>query len=108
MTHTNFPLALLLLALAAPACATPQETPGASETQGGEGTLTRGTGADRDTEHRDQGQRDTPRTRKEPPMTVRRWALVLGSSSGFGAATSIRLARDGFDLAGPAAEVIVK
>ena len=29
-----------------------------------------------------------------------RWALILGASSGFGAATSLELARHGFDIAG--------
>ncbi len=30
----------------------------------------------------------------------RRWALILGASSGFGAAASLALARNGFDIAG--------
>jgi NAD(P)-dependent dehydrogenase (short-subunit alcohol dehydrogenase family) len=33
-------------------------------------------------------------------MTERKWALILGASSGFGGATALRLARDGFDIAG--------
>src|SRR6185312_7782057 len=34
------------------------------------------------------------------PITLRGWALVLGASSGFGAATSLALARAGLDIFG--------
>src|SRR4029077_16833489 len=34
------------------------------------------------------------------PITLRGWALVLGASSGFGAATSLALARAGLDVFG--------
>ena len=33
-------------------------------------------------------------------MTTPQWALILGSSSGFGAAASVALARSGFDIVG--------
>src|ERR1700675_4023833 len=34
------------------------------------------------------------------PITLRGWALILGASSGFGAATSLALARAGLDVFG--------
>ena len=34
------------------------------------------------------------------PVTTERWALILGASSGFGAATARELARQGFHIAG--------
>src|SRR5260370_41519482 len=34
------------------------------------------------------------------PITLRGWALVLGASSGFGAATSLALARAGLNIFG--------
>jgi enoyl-[acyl-carrier protein] reductase III len=34
------------------------------------------------------------------PITLRGWALVLGASSGFGAATSLALARAGMNVFG--------
>jgi enoyl-[acyl-carrier protein] reductase III len=34
------------------------------------------------------------------PITLRGWALILGASSGFGAATSLALARAGLDIFG--------
>ncbi len=36
----------------------------------------------------------------EPPRAVERWAVILGASSGFGAATACELAKHGFHIAG--------
>ncbi len=36
----------------------------------------------------------------ESPNSKEKWALILGASSGFGAACSVALARDGFQVAG--------
>jgi len=39
-------------------------------------------------------------TTEASPITLRGWALILGASSGFGAATSLALARAGLDVFG--------
>src|SRR5258707_11695291 len=44
--------------------------------------------------------RGMPLTTDASPITLRGWALILGASSGFGAATSLALARAGLDVFG--------